>query len=117
MTMVKFTNQMILNEVKEATKVHDFYATDRHSRTGEDRIVLRVLRQWLARLRLLEGVPFAYLVADSELLPPESIRFFYLVRNWSDALVEGALSVGTLNSPAPARPGSVAKENDADDDQ
>jgi hypothetical protein len=56
------------------------------------------LRQWLARLRLLEGVPFAYLVADSALLPLESIRFFYLDRRWTDALVQGALSVGTVSS-------------------
>lgn len=63
-----------------------------------DRVVPFELRQWLARLRLLEAVPFAYLVADSELLPKESIRFFYLDRAWTDALVEGALSVGTVNS-------------------
>ncbi len=56
------------------------------------------LRQWLARLRLLEGVPFAYLVADSALLPLESIRFFYVDRRWTDALVQGALSVGTVTS-------------------
>jgi hypothetical protein len=43
-------------------------------------------------------VPFAYLVADTELLPPESIRFFYVDRRWTDALVQGALSVGTVNS-------------------
>jgi hypothetical protein len=47
---------------------------------------------------LLEGVPFANLVADSELLPAESIRWFYLDRRWSDAIVQGALSVGTVNS-------------------
>jgi len=56
------------------------------------------LRQWLVRLRLLEGVPFAYLVADSELLPEESIRWFYVDRRWTDALVQGALAVGTVNS-------------------
>lgn len=56
------------------------------------------LRSWLVRLRLLEGVPFANLVADSELLPPESIRWFYLDRRWTDALVQGALSVGTVNT-------------------
>jgi hypothetical protein len=56
------------------------------------------LRQWLARLRLLEGVPFAYLIADSALLPLESIRFFYIDRRWTDALVQGALSVGTVSS-------------------
>jgi hypothetical protein len=32
------------------------------------------------------------------LLPPESIRFFYLDRGWTDALVEGALSVGTVTT-------------------
>lgn len=63
-----------------------------------ERVVPRDLRQWLARLRLLEGVPFAYLAPDSALLPPESIRFFYVDRNWTDALVQGALSVGTVNS-------------------
>lgn len=68
--------------------------------TGElgERIVPRDLRQFLARLRLLGGVPFSYLVPDSALLPPESIRFFYLDRAWTDALVQGALSVGTVNS-------------------
>ncbi len=54
--------------------------------------------RFLARLRLLEGVPFSYLVPESDLLPPESIRFFYLDRNWTDALMQGALSVGTVNS-------------------
>ena len=53
---------------------------------------------WLAALRLAEGVPFQYLVADDRLLPPESIRFFYLDRNWTDALVAGALSVGAITT-------------------
>ena len=56
------------------------------------------LRRWLVRLRLLEGVPFANLVADTELLPEESIRWFYLDRRWTDAIVQGALSAGTVNS-------------------
>jgi hypothetical protein len=52
------------------------------------------LRNWLGRLRLLYGVPFNYLVPDSRLLPVESIRFFYVDRNFTDRLVDGALSVG-----------------------
>lgn len=56
------------------------------------------VRSWLVRLRLLQDVPFAHLIADAELLPPESIRWFYLDRRWTDALVQGALSVGTVNS-------------------
>lgn len=62
------------------------------------RRVPRELRVWLARLRLLEAVPFSHLVADAALLPPESIRFFHLDRGWTDALVEGALSVGTATT-------------------
>lgn len=56
------------------------------------------LRRWLVRLRLLEGVPFANIVADTELLPEESIRWFHVDRDWTDAMVQGALSVGTVNS-------------------
>jgi hypothetical protein len=62
------------------------------------RVVPLELSRFLARLRLLEGVPFAYLAPDADLLPRESIRFFYLDRAWTDALVQGALSVGTVNS-------------------
>ena len=43
-------------------------------------------------------MPFSYLVPDASLLPPESVRFFYLDRNWTDALVEGVLSIGTFTS-------------------
>lgn len=50
------------------------------------------LESWLARLMLLSGVPFTYLVPDERMLPPESIRFFYVDMNWVDALVDGALS-------------------------
>ena len=56
------------------------------------------LRRWLVRLRLLEMVPFAYLVPDARLLPPESVRWFFVDRRWTDALVQGALAVGTANS-------------------
>jgi hypothetical protein len=62
------------------------------------RKVSRDLRLWLARLRLLEAVPFGQLVADASLLPPESIRFFHIDRGWTDALIEGALSVGTVTT-------------------
>ncbi len=71
---------------------------------GEDapdagpRVVPRDLRLWLGRLRLLAGVPFGHLVADASLLPAESIRFFYVDRDWTDALVQGALSVGTVTT-------------------
>lgn len=56
------------------------------------------LRRFLAKLRLLHQVPFSYLVPDSDLLPAESIRFFYIDRNWTDAVIQGVLSVGTITT-------------------
>lgn len=71
----------------------------RHPESADDDGAMPAeLRRWLVSLRLLEAVPFSYLVADSDLLPQESIRWFYLDRRWTDALVMGALSVGTVNS-------------------
>lgn len=52
------------------------------------------ITQWLSQLRLLQGVPFNYLVPHEAMLPPESIRFFYLDLNWIDSLLDGALSIG-----------------------
>lgn len=52
------------------------------------------LLNWLSQLSLLQGVPFNYLVPDEGMLPPESIRFFYLDPNWVNALTDGANSIG-----------------------
>jgi len=52
------------------------------------------LHNWMARLKLLYGVPFNYLVPDEGMLPPESIRFFYVDVNWVNALLDGAYSIG-----------------------
>jgi hypothetical protein len=56
------------------------------------------MESFLAHLRLLVGVPFDYLIADSRLLPDESIRFFYLDRSWCDRLIDGAISVGKMGT-------------------
>ena len=73
--------------------------------------------RFLARLRMLEGVPFNNLVPDSELLPNESIRFFFLDRAWTDALVQGALSVGTANTIERAQLEKLYPEIEAEIDQ
>jgi len=65
------------------------------------------LKQWLCRLKLLYGVPFNYLVPDERMLPPESIRFFYLDMNWVDALVDGAFSIGRNLTKSTATAASV----------
>lgn len=50
---------------------------------------------FLVRLRLGERVPFHYLVPDPAMLPDESIRFFTIDDDWLDALLEGAMAIGS----------------------
>ena len=50
---------------------------------------------WLARLVLLYGVPFNYLIPEEQMLPGESLRFFFLDPIWMQCLVQGACSVGS----------------------
>jgi hypothetical protein len=57
------------------------------------------LVDWLARLVLLQPVPFDYLVADQRLLPEESLRFFHIDNNWVEALATGALSIAVRGVP------------------
>lgn len=90
------TSQLVFQVLKES--VAQIAVSNSDVGEAGERIVPGDLRQWLARLRLLEGLPFCYLAADSLLLPLESIRFFYVDRNWTDALIQGALSAGTVNS-------------------
>jgi hypothetical protein len=58
----------------------------------------RAIVRWLARLRLLHGVPFNYLVPDERMLPPESLRAFQVDLAWMDALLDGALSIGRAST-------------------
>ncbi|MCB1908298.1 MAG: hypothetical protein KDH15_13095 [Rhodocyclaceae bacterium] len=51
---------------------------------------------WFDRLMRLEGVPFGYLVATPQMLPPESLRRFEVERRWIESLVDGAFLVGSL---------------------
>ncbi|MBW4464896.1 MAG: hypothetical protein KME07_05585 [Pegethrix bostrychoides GSE-TBD4-15B] len=53
---------------------------------------------WLSRLALLYGVPFDKLVPNQQMLPTESIRFFYINPNAIDSLIDGALSLGVQSS-------------------
>lgn len=68
---------------------------DRIKKVHQDLPVLPPnLLTWLGRLIRLYGVPSNYLIPDLKMLPPESIRFFEIDPNWSEALLDGALSIG-----------------------
>ncbi|CVL11184.1 hypothetical protein FPRO06_10018 [Fusarium proliferatum] len=49
---------------------------------------------WLIDRMFLAGVPAHYLIPDPSYLPPENLRFFHIDKNWVDALIDGALSLG-----------------------
>lgn len=53
---------------------------------------------WLSQLTLFYGLPFVYMVPDQRLLPNESMRFFHVDQNWSDRMVDGALSAATVST-------------------
>lgn len=76
---------------------------DKLNNAGTDPAVIQFLAdknlpddlfKWLENTSLLKGVPFNYLIPDESMLPPETIRFFYFDKNWQNALMDGALSIG-----------------------
>lgn len=93
----KVTANAVYAQLAKAMKC-DCSVVDIDDFSKEDKVTPRELRDFLAKLRLLQSVPFNNIVPDSELLPIESIRFFYVDRAWTDAITQGALSVGTVNS-------------------
>lgn len=56
------------------------------------------ITDWLSKLGLLYGVPFEYLVLTEDMLPQESIKFFYVDNNWITALTDGASSIGRVTA-------------------
>jgi hypothetical protein len=56
------------------------------------------LEAYITELQLLYYVPLSYLIADESLLPMESLRFFLLDSNWTQALADGALSIGRVTA-------------------
>ncbi len=87
------TPHSLLEEYHKEHKADVIQSFEQNGREDLDPIC-----DWLTQLYLLYGVPFNNLLPDERLLPRESIRFFYLDRNWLDALLDGALSIGMHSS-------------------
>lgn len=56
---------------------------------------------WVLDKLHLANVPAHYLIPDTSFLPLETLRFFYLDQNWTDALVDGALSLANHWASSP----------------
>ncbi|HAC66024.1 MAG TPA: hypothetical protein DCF68_21455, partial [Cyanothece sp. UBA12306] len=56
------------------------------------------IQTWFRELGLLYHIPFNYLVPDEQMLPLESIRFFWLDWFWVECLLDGAFSIGRVQN-------------------
>jgi hypothetical protein len=56
------------------------------------------LHDWLIDIRLLKKTPLSYMVPDPALLPPESIRFFYVDPTWTSRLTDGLFAAADTGS-------------------
>ena len=72
--------------------------TSRNDGSYKAEIMPEQILAWLAQLKLLYGVPINYLVPEQRMLPDETIRFFYVDPNWTEALLDGALSIALQSS-------------------
>lgn len=63
-----------------------------------DQHALVPITEYLARLWIMDGIPFNTLVPDPAMLPRENIRFFYVDSMWQRAMLEGAMATGIQSS-------------------
>ena len=68
--------------------------TEAIRQTVEDDPITKLIIDWLSKLRLLNGVPYRYLVPHRDLLPTESIKLFFIDSNYTTMLIDGAYSIG-----------------------
>ncbi|CCI20644.1 conserved hypothetical protein [Microcystis aeruginosa PCC 9807] len=103
--MLTLQNQPLAVEIfnwkrSQAQNLHQIHQQVLHlpfqSTTETNGDLPTAIANWFQDLELLKNVPFNYLVPDTRLLPPESLRFFWVDSYWVDCLQDGAFSVGRV---------------------
>jgi len=56
---------------------------------------------WVLDKLHFDNIPAHYLLPDPGVLPQETLRFFYVDENWTDALIDGALSLANYWGQTP----------------
>jgi len=97
---LSLANPTFLSQLKENCneEVVAFSAALDEGKEQDDPDWLRMCNFLLDRLSLY-SVPPHYLIPDPALLPKESLRFFAIDKHWTDALIDGALSVANHQQP------------------
>ncbi|EHQ89887.1 hypothetical protein [Desulfosporosinus youngiae] len=77
---------------------HHFYQSMRETINDSGELLEDDLLAWLSEICLLKNVSFHYLVPSENLLPSNSVRFFYVNSNWQRVIMDGACSLGRTAS-------------------
>ncbi|KAF4441407.1 Tol [Fusarium acutatum] len=56
------------------------------------------VQSWILDKLHLAGIPAHYLITDPSHVPPETLRFFHNDENWTEALIDGALSLANQST-------------------
>lgn len=103
--------QVLINEILQHSPLFQRLLQPRlNALAATDTTLPSPIQTWFGRLGLLIGVPFNYLVPDENLLPTESLRFFYLDENWIETLVDGAFSIGNTTTGEGAQSATYLSE-------
>lgn len=98
--------KLIQKDKEETEKLfgHITRQEDGEMETAEKKDDFAGVGSWLGELKRLTGIPFHYLVPEPLMMLPEnSIRFFNVDLNWTNSLVDGALSLGRSTTADLAR--------------
>ncbi|KAF5643440.1 Tol [Fusarium tjaetaba] len=68
-----------------------------HQRISTDPDYLTV-QSWILDKLHLADIPAHYLITDTSQVPPETLRFFHIDENWTEALIDGALSLANQST-------------------
>jgi hypothetical protein len=78
--------------------------------SGADNADWAVVHSWITEKLFLNDIPAHYLFSDPTHLPDEALRFFHIDDAWTDALIDGALSVANHLDPINDRVRKQIKE-------
>ncbi|KAF5566572.1 Tol [Fusarium napiforme] len=56
------------------------------------------VQSWILDKLHLADIPAHYLIADPSHVPPETLRFFHVDENWTESLIDGALSLANQST-------------------
>ncbi|KAF5670478.1 hypothetical protein FDENT_11237 [Fusarium denticulatum] len=56
------------------------------------------VQSWILDKLHLADIPAHYIITDTSHVPPETLRFFHVDENWTEALIDGALSLANQST-------------------